>query len=100
MWQCDACEESKLADQFGHGILQHTRNHDRLRVCKTCINLGTSPTDVDKYRCEECGDRGHTKFNKHELHKHKQTRVVKKMVCSDCISRKSSIEKTLRESPP
>ena len=30
----------------------------------SCVQLGISPKDIEKYPCEECGPRGHTKFNK------------------------------------
>ena len=60
------------------------------------MSQGLSPKDVNMYKCDECGDRGHRKFVPEQLRQHKNSQGRKKMVCTDCTARHKQIEKVLR----
>ena len=51
---------------------------------------------VNMYKCDECGDRGHRKFEPEQLRQHKNSQRQKKIMCTDCIARHKQIEKVLR----
>ena len=57
---------------------------------------GLSPKDVNMYKCDECGDRGHRKFDPEQLRQHKNSKGQKKIVCTDCTTRHKQIERVLR----
>ena len=75
------------------GRLENARSHNRKRVCIHCTDQGYSPKDIAKYSCDECGEKGHTKFKKQLLYKHKQSQGLHKIICNDCVARQTNIEK-------
>ena len=94
---CDACREEKAADEFDHNILRNAEYHGRRRVCLCCCDKGMSPKDVEKYPCDECGDRGHLKFSYEMRRAYMQSNGRTKIVCFDCTARYAELEKILRQ---
>ena len=93
----DACQRQRAETAFNVNILDNARKHDRKRVCIDCCNKGMSPKDVRKYRCDECGDRGHLKFPYEARRQYIQSNGRTKIVCSDCTAKQTRIEKRLRQ---
>ena len=92
---CDGCKRIKLSTEYDPGVLKNAQ-HGRKIVCVECTMKGLSPKDVDMYKCDECGDRGHKKFNHEQLRQHKNSKGQKKIVCTDCTDRQKQIERVLR----
>ena len=49
-----------------------------------------------RYKCAECGDKGHLKFERAMLKKHK-TDDRHALVCTDCVGRHRAVESRLRD---
>ena len=94
---CDACKKSKVAAEFDQNVLDNATWHGRRRVCLACCANGCSPRDVELYPCAECGERGHLKFQSMALRNYKRPDRSSTLVCTDCITRHSNIQKLLRE---
>ena len=77
-------------------LVLNNASRGRKFVCVECMTHGLSPKDVNMYKCDECGDRGHRKFVPEQLRQHKNSQGRKKMVCTDCTARHKQIEKVLR----
>ena len=96
-WTCNACDKELAECAFEANILEHAKKHNRKRVCKDCQSNGMSPKDVQLYRCDECGDRGHLKFPYETRRKYIESKKQAKIVCSDCTARHTRVEKLLRQ---
>ena len=85
----------KPSTDYNPSVL-HNASRGRKIVCVECMMQGLSPKDVNMYKCDECGDRGHRKFNPEQLRQHKNSKGQKKIVCTDCTARHKQIERVLR----
>ena len=92
---CDGCHTKKPSTDYNPSVL-HNASRGRKIVCVECIMQGLSPKDVNMYKCDECGDRGHRKFEPGQLQQHKNSKGQKKIVCTDCTDRQKQIERVLR----
>ena len=88
-------QQKKPSTAYDPEVLRHATERRKL-VCAECMSQGLSPKDVNMYKCDECGDRGHRKFVPEQLRQHKNSQGRKKMVCTDCTARHKQIEKVLR----
>ena len=95
--RCEACNKQKAAADFSKKVLEHAALEGRRRVCLPCFALGFTPRDVEAYRCAECGERGHMKFDRKALEHHKARGRRLALVCSDCVDRHRNIERTFRD---
>ena len=96
-WTCNACQKMLAEGAFDANILENARKHKRMLVCKECQSNGVSPKDINPYRCDECGDRGHLKFPYEARRKYIESNKKAKIVCSDCTARHARLEKQLRQ---
>ena len=96
-WTCHACQEQLEEEAFDKDLFANARKKKTKRVCVVCCNNGMSPKDIKKYRCEECGDRGHLKFPYEARRKYTESNGRTKMVCSDCTAKHMQLEKLLRQ---
>ena len=96
-WRCDACSQDHNAAAFDKLVLDNAAKHDRRRVCSSCFALGFTPRDVSRYKCAECGDKGHMKFDRSVLKNYKREDRHVALVCSDCVDRHRKVESTLRQ---
>ena len=87
--------KKKPSTAYDPEVLRHATERRKL-VCAECMSQGLSPKDVNMYKCDECGDRGHRKFEPEQLRQHKNSQRRKKIVCTDCTARHKQIEKVLR----
>ena len=60
------------------------------------LHFGFTPRDVKWYKCAECGDKGHMKFDRSVLKNYKREDRHVALVCSDCVDRHRKVESTLR----
>jgi hypothetical protein len=96
--QCAACKGKKTTAAFDQHVLENSRKHKRLLVCKACQGEGYSPRDCTQYSCDNGCTRGHLGFNGKQLENHKgrggQLRCLKCMqTAQDRVAR---LVKTLR----
>ncbi len=67
------------------------------RVCLACFARGFTPQDVDSYRCMECTEKGHAKFDRMSVNNAKRRGLLQRLVCVECTARHRAIEDTLRD---
>ena len=76
-------------------MLNHAQKHRRLRVCKSCQNLGFSPKDVSMYKCKNGCKYGHLQFKAANLANHK--RRGDPLECLVCCEEKEKQDKKDKE---
>ena len=87
---CSACLESKGREGFTANILNNAQWYRRLRVCKSCQNLGFSPKDVSMYKCKNGCKYGHLQFKAGNLRNHKAR--VDPLDCLVCCAERETRE--------
>ena len=87
----------RVAKEYDASVLDNSRKHGRVLVCKVCQGEGCSPQDQARYQCVGCGKGlGHQKFNRDALKNSKRDGRAKELVCIDCTARARSVEEKLK----